>query len=784
MQTPLSAEPGASPRPRFAPEASIVLVGIRGSGKRSLGFIAAAALGRRYITEDHFFQSLTGFSRQEFLRIHGSEEFHKQDVEISRRMLDDNKQGCVIDCGLGSLTRSLQDYLKTYCLTNPVIYVQRDMSSIKRLLRLSDRSAKLLESGDPSHRRCSNFEFFNVEDSSAAFEDEEDDRGSPIYSFKLREVQTDFAAFVQHLTGQSQDRMGEASPFSIHASLGTKLFTHALVIPVSTYRTLHVDFTTLQAGGDIVEVLIDEWREGTARLVTQLVAKIRRYMQVPVLISAMNIDESFPINTYFAALRHAIRLAPEYLSADLGLEKGWISEFTRHQSCTQVIGSVYYKTATALNTESDLVIAQVEKAISLGMKMIRVTAPATTRFDSDQFDQFVRSLRHRYSSRLHFSAFLGGNFGRTSQLFNPILTPVTHSNLKADDAPTTRLIPQITSRQALEGLFASFTLDPLRFFVFGANVSDSLSPAMHNAGYQTVGLRHNYRAVNVTSWDEIRSYARMFDFGGASVAQPFKVKILDQLSSLSEHARGIGAINTLLPLRGDDKKAKAAKDQSLFRNRAGPVHGFYGDNSDWISIQSMLNKSLSPRNVIHSKSTALIVGAGGMARAAAYALLQMGCRNIFVYNRTISNAEILTTHFANWAKDQNYTTPASIQVLKTCEQPWPEGFAQPTIIISCITHERLPGEEHVADFTVPEAWLRSESGGAAVEQAYYINTPFIQQIKQLQSTTGKPWVIVDGLEVLHAQATTQFEMMTGRKAPRVVMWETLQDAVSARNGRV
>ena len=173
-----------------------------------------------------------------------------------------------------------------------------------------------------------------------------------------------------------------------------------------------------------------------------------------------------------------------------------------------------------------------------------------------------------------------------------------------------------------------------------------------------------------------------------------------------------------------------------------------------------------------------------MARAAAYALLQMGCRNIFIYNRTVSNAELVAAHFVAWAEEQNYATPASIQVLKTCEEAWPEGYAQPTIIVSCVTHERLPGEEHVAEFTVPEAWLGSESGGAAVEQAYYINTPFIQQIKNLQSTAGKPWVIVDGLEVLHAQAIVQFEMMTGRKAPRAVMWSTLQSAVSARNGRV
>src|SRR5271170_5771755 len=182
----------------FHPEASLVLVGIRGCGKRSLGFIAATALGRRFITEDHYFQSVTGLSRQDYLKIHGSQEFHKQDVEVTRRMLDDNKTKCVIECGLGSLTTSVQDYLRQYSLTNPVVYLLRDMEQIKQLLKLGYRSARLLMNGDPTHRRCSNFEFYNLEETATvAIPDNGNmDRRSPTYSFKLKEAQEDFSYFV------------------------------------------------------------------------------------------------------------------------------------------------------------------------------------------------------------------------------------------------------------------------------------------------------------------------------------------------------------------------------------------------------------------------------------------------------------------------------------------------------------------------------------------------------------------------------------------------------------
>lgn len=786
LQTPLRREFGSSQeRPRFATDASIVLVGIRGSGKRSLGFIAAAALGRRFVTEDHYFHTVTGLSRQDYLRIHGSEEFHKQDVEVSLRMLDDNRHGCVIDCGLGSLTRALQEHLRGYCQTNLVIYVQRDMRSIKQLLKLSDRSANMLESGDPSHRRCSNYEFFNIEDESGTDGDVDDDRASPTYSFKLRELQTDFSNFVRAVThSAARTSNAEVSAFSFDAPVESKLYTHALSLPVSMYRSGDLNFSSLQAGGDIVEVTIDEWQDGTARSVSRMVAEVRRRLRVPIMVSVTSTSDNFPVNVYFAALRHALRLAPEFVMVDLSLERDWIAEVAAQSSCTRFVGLLRYRHVSVLMKECDQTIGLLEKGLTLGINLIRISAHAMTRSDGERFDQFVRSLKHRYASRIWFSAYMTGPFGRTSQVFNEILTRVTHESIKRKLESTRDVVPDITAREALRGLFASFTLDPLHFFVFGANVSSSLSPAMHNSAYKAVGLPHDYAPVNVDSWENIRSMAQASDFGGASIAQPWKVKIVQKLSHLSEHARWIGAINTLIPMRGEHEYGKGTGDQAIYRNRGGFVFGFYGDNSDWLSIQTTLNKNLSPRNVVNSKTSALIVGAGGMARAACYALLQMGCRNICIYNRTISNAKILADHFMGWCASQNFATAAQIKLIKTTTETWPEVFAQPTVIISCVTHERLPGEEHVADFTVPEQWLGSETGGTAVEQAYYINTPFIQQIKQVQATTGKPWVVVDGLEVLHAQATSQFKIMTGRNPPRTVMWDALQQGVQERDGKV
>ena len=50
-----------------------------------------------------------------------------------------------------------------------------------------------------------------------------------------------------------------------------------------------------------------------------------------------------------------------------------------------------------------------------------------------------------------------------------------------------------------------------------------------------------------------------------------------------------------------------------------------------------------------------------------------------------------------------------------------------------------------------------------------LNTPLVIQIRRVRKTTGVPWVVVDGLEILPEQAIAQLELMTGRKAPRGIM---------------
>ncbi len=141
-----------------------------------------------------------------------------------------------------------------------------------------------------------------------------------------------------------------------------------------------------------------------------------------------------------------------------------------------------------------------------------------------------------------------------------------------------------------------------------------------------------------------------------------------------------------------------------------------------------LRRAISPRNYVQpSKTTGLVIGAGGMARAAIYALIRLGCRNIFIYNRTLETAQKVADHFNDWAISQGIaaSTPGDGQspstlsqtfchVLPSLSEAWPSNYSPPTMIVSCVPATSVDGKPQ-ADFEMPLQWLRSPTGGVVVE---------------------------------------------------------------------
>jgi shikimate dehydrogenase len=251
--------------------------------------------------------------------------------------------------------------------------------------------------------------------------------------------------------------------------------------------------------------------------------------------------------------------------------------------------------------------------------------------------------------------------------------------------------------------------------VIGWPIEHSRSPQIHNYWLKHYGIAGDYRREAVPA-DQFPAFVQSLaarGYVGANVTVPHKEAAL-ALSQPDDCARAVGAANTLW-LDG------------VLRSTNTDVEGFL-DNLDACA-------SGWDRNV----GNAVVLGAGGAARAVIYALLERGVENVEVVNRTPSRAEALRdrfgarVHVTGWDQRNARLAGAALLVNTTTL-----GMAgQPDLALDV---ERLPGHAIVADLVyVPRV------------------TPLLQKARSRELRTA------DGLGMLLHQAVRGFLLWFGRK---------------------
>jgi len=162
--------------------------------------------------------------------------------------------------------------------------------------------------------------------------------------------------------------------------------------------------------------------------------------------------------------------------------------------------------------------------------------------------------------------------------------------------------PAISARTALCGIF----LHP---------AGHTRSPALHNAAYAALGSDAVYLAFDVMPGDLAAAIAgaRAMGVRQLAISIPHKEAVIAHLDRIDETARAIGAVNTVTRVEGE----------------------LVGSNTDWVGVARAIE-----RETRLAGKVAVVLGAGGTARAALYALRERGARAV-VLNRTPGKAEAL-----------------------------------------------------------------------------------------------------------------------------------------------
>ncbi|CAG8573350.1 540_t:CDS:2 [Ambispora leptoticha] len=727
-------------------ESSILFIGIRGAGKTTLGKAAAKALNRQFIDMDHHFETTFKITLTEYVEKEGWEAFRAKETELLSSLLKNNGFGYIISCGGGIIeTENSREILQKYIneKNGIVVHLVRDVDEVENFLE-QDKTRPVYgetvrdawKRREKWYQQCSNYEFVAVTKTAVVNQNGQVIDGISInninndnqedFDAEWAKVTRDFCRFLNFITGRETN----------HVDLNKIEKTYFISLTFPDIRPALPEIEVLTNGADAIEIRIDLLSSSSIIHVGQQLALLRRYSELPIIFTVRSIGQGgkFSNNAedeMFKLLQYAIKWGCEYIDLEITSSSQKIEKFLRSKANSKIIASWHDLSGNTKWNGSD--IKEKFRIANKYGDIIKIIGTASSISDNFQLMEFIRFYEQQNNQKKPIIAINMGTKGQLSRILNKVFTPVTHPALPTKAAPGQLSIAEIHKGLHLIGL-----LPKRKFYVFGKPITHSPSPTLHNAGFEAFGIPYHYSLFESENIADVKPIIEDSEFGGASVTIPYKIDVIPFLDETSEHVKIIGAVNTIIAKELDKDTSTSTKKRIL-----------YGENTDWLGILGCIKK-ISVNNIntppIGSESSALIIGAGGTSRAAIYALHKLGIPKIYLYNRTHKRATELILQFPS---SYGLTT---IQSLSDSFQTTP-----PQIIVSTI-----PADNNLE---FPDEIFAFGKHGIVVEMAYKPRRT--QLLEKAEREHG--WMGVEGIQVLLEQGFWQFELWTGRKAPRNLM---------------
>ncbi|MCL5005798.1 MAG: shikimate dehydrogenase [Acidobacteria bacterium] len=415
------------------------------------------------------------------------------------------------------------------------------------------------------------------------------------------------------------------------------------------------------------------------------------------------------LNILKAAARAGCQWVDIEIESVSTLRDTWAKQF----ASSKIIVSYHnYRSTPALG-------AIYRKLVRLPAQVVKIASYARTLQDNLKVLKLLKAHRRRHHPMLVAHAM--GSAGICSRLLAfQWGCPFTYASTGNHTGVADGQLPA----EVMRGVYRIEHLDRHTelFGVVGTKASMSLSPVMQNIAFQAKRVNALYLPCQTEHLRDFLNFARSLGFAGFSVTMPFKRSILRKLTWVDPLAAEIGACNTVAIRHGK----------------------WMGWNTDSAAVIEVLTKRLRLEG-----SRILILGAGGAARAAAYAL-------------RAKNAQILI------AARREAAARSLARCVGAQAIPWDSADGLDVDAVINATPVGMPPYTEVSPIDL--ARLRTR---VVFDMVYYpLETRFLSDAR------GRGLVTISGIEMLVAQGARQFEIWTGQPAPRALMEQAVRQAIN------
>jgi pentafunctional AROM polypeptide len=546
----------------------IILVGMPCSGKSYVAKELSKLYSLTYCDCDSLFEQIYQFKPENFISQYGWERFREYEYQILK---DNYTKYDIISTGGGIIEyeKSRKLLLNLKKQTNSlIIYIDTKPVTIKQRYMKRKRKAPYKVS---------------IEELYSKRKDYYEDVSNYKYKSSHKRISEQLSYFTKFFRNINEKR--EILPNS-----------YFVCIPFNQIRENFHNLEEMTDDADALELRVDFCPkiEDNLEYIENIIGRVQKKVNIPLILTTRSTKEWGKFdgdnNLLGKLIDLFIKLGVEYIDHELSCN--FEIEDRKHSN---IIGSCHTKNFNILKHNVEYGLKKHKPDI---LKVV---------VSYDIYEK-AKEFLSQFDIKQIFIAI--GSEASFTRVMNKYLTPVT-SNLIDSTAPG-----QLTYKQINEVRNIILKNKEKEYYIFGFPIKKSPSPFIHNYVFDKFKQNCIYSRYETKYVEDVLNVMKRPNFHGTSITIPLKEKMMSHMDILTEHAKNIGAINTII--KTDDNK-------------------FTGDNTDYLAIRDAII------NFDKKFTTGCIVGNGGTAKAACYALNQLNipcniyCRNKERASKTLKN---------------------------------------------------------------------------------------------------------------------------------------------------